>query len=336
MSGSGKAMLVCGAVVLAVAPTVAWSMLFGEPSVASDHDRATNGVRIGPDWLAGDGSADAARLALSMHALGLRTVYADLGVADPAGGLARRAADGGRTAVDEQVAIDFLQRMRAVAPEVKVLPSLGGRLAKDVRPADVDQRAGIAATAGALVAGGAPGVHLAVAGASSATPGFLGLVEEVKSQVADATLSVRGTLPTRDGETIAGLAALCTAADELVIPIHGTGAWARLAYETRVAWTTRQLVRALPAPEQGGCTWSLEIPTVDQPAPRHDPGVETLATALAGVRRGLGSAPVPTGLGGVVIQDARTMSVREWGTYEAAWRGRSGSGVSVPGGPDGV
>ena len=136
--------------------------------------------------------------------------------------------------------------------------------------------------------------------------------------------------------SLPGLAALCDAADALVVPMHGTGAHTRLGYEAQVAWTTRRLAETLPAPEWGGCAWSLEVPTVDRPAPDHDPTVETLSGALAGIRRGLGDAAIPVGFAGVVLQDARTTSVREWGSYEAGWRGRSGSGITVPGGPDGV
>jgi hypothetical protein len=200
----------------------------------------------------------------------------------------------------------------------------------------VEQQVGIAQTAALLVDGGARGVHVAVTGTSTSTPGFVPLVRRVKAELGDAVVSVRGGLPGAAGETLDGLAALCAEADALVVPMHGTGAQTRLGYEARVAWATRRLAETLPAAEEGGCAWSLEVPTVDLPAFDHDPRVETLSGALAGIRRGLGDAPVPVGFAGVVLEDSRTTSVREWGSYEAGWRGRSGSGITVPGGPDGV
>ena len=336
MRASWKAALLGAAVVAVGAPVAAWTALFGVSSPSSRHDRGANGVGLGPDWLAGDGAADAPRLAMAMQGLGLRTAYAELGTVDPAGRLARRGADGGRVALDERVAGAFLLQMRRAAPEVRLVPVLGGALARDVRPADVDQRAGIARTAAALVDAGAPGVHLAVVGATSATPGLLALVQAVDATVGAGTVSVRSPLPDVDGETLAGLGRLCAAADALVLPLHGTGARTPLGYETQLAWATRRLARALPPPERGGCTWSLEVPTTNRAGPGHDPSVETLPLALAAVRRGLGDAAVPDGFAGVVVQEARSTSVREWGTYEAAWRGRPGSGVTIPGGPDGV
>lgn len=336
MRSSWKAALFGAAVVTGAAPAAAWSVLFGTSSAASDHDRGTNGVHVGPDWLAGDGSAKAGRLAMSLHGLGLRTVYAEIGVVGPDGELARRTHDGARVSVDEHEAASFLADMGRAAPDVRVLPIVGGQLSRDVRPADVDQQVGIARTAVSLVEAGAPGVHLSVPGTTSGTPGFLPLVRRVKADVGDAVVSVRATMPGVGDESLAGLAALCGAADALVVPLHGTGANTRLGYEAQVAWTTRRLADTLAAPESGGCAWSLEVPTVDRTAPAHDPTVETLSRALAGVRRGLGDDAVPVGFAGVVVQDARTTSVREWGTYEAGWRGRPGTGVTVPGGPDGV
>jgi hypothetical protein len=336
VSGSWKSALLGAVVVLAAAPVASWHLLFGASSAPADHDRASNGVHLDASWLAGDAGVPPARLALSMQGLGLRTAYATLGVVDDAGRLVRRAGDGARVPLDVAPGLGFLSALREAAPGVRVFPSIGGTLARDVRPADPDQRAGIARTVGSLVASGAQGVHLRVQGATTQTPGFLALVEHTRRAAGDGTVSVQAALPGTAGETIGGLVELCGAADELVIPLHGTGARSPLVYESQVAWATRRLARALPPPESGGCMWSLEVPTVDRATELHDPRIETLSLSVAGVRRGLGDDSVPVGFAGVVLQDASATSMREWGTFDAAWRGRPGTGVAVPGGPDGV
>ncbi len=331
------ALAVCGA------PVAAWQWAFGAQSDPAVHDRGDNGVWTGGHGLHGDAATSPERLAMSLHALGVKRLYPDLGPVDARGWPGRRLPDGAHRPYTPESAGALLTGLRTASPEVAVLPRTGGLVGRDLRPGDADQRAGLAAHAALLTDLGAAGLHLDATGVADGSRAWLALLDEVKAAMPpDRTLSVTLTRPPVPGLDPAGtgwslgyVQQVCAAADAVVLPVAETGASWSVTYETRVAWWTRRMAERLPGPDAGGCTWTVAVSTDDTRSDARDPTVESVGHAVAGVRRGLAGRAIPTNFVGVDVMEARTASAREWASYEAGWRGRPATGVVVPERADG-
>jgi hypothetical protein len=335
---------VYGTLALAFAtPAVTWQVLFGERSTAKEHDQGDNGLWLRRHWLHGGTDTSAERLSLALQALGVKRIYPFLGPMDGEGWPGWRDDQGLATRYDPAVAATFFDQMARAAPGVVVLPWTGGVLRRDVRLEDEAQRAGFAAHTAQLTALGAGGVHVNVEPLPDGSRAYLELLREVKGAIGPGkVLSVAAYPPTTPLHPVPDVhwslsyaREVCQVADELVFMAYDTGASFGVIYETQVAVWTRDLVRELPPPGAGGCTWSMGVPTYDDDEPWHDPQVETLGRALIGVQRGLGDRPVPPSFRGVTLYASWTTSPREWAVYDRGWRGKDATGVVVPDHGDG-
>jgi len=330
--------VVYGSLVGPVAVFAAWwSWSWGEVEAPGRWDRGDNGLWMRRHWLHGGAEAEPAELAASLEELGIRRIYPFLGPMDEEGWPGWRD-DGRIRRYDPAVAGAFLGEMRRVAPGVRVLPWTGGNLHQDVGLTDRAQRAAFATHMAELTRLGAHGVHLNVEPLPSGSGGYLDLLRAVKTAIGpDRTLSVAAYPPETPLHpfpdvhwTLEFTRQACLEADELVVMGYDTAQESGIVYETIVATWTRDLLRTLPPPEQGGCEWSMGVPAYEDDEPWHRPDAETLEHGIRGVERGLADQPDPGNFTGIAIYASWTTDRAEWAAYDRLWRGVSPTGALVP------
>jgi hypothetical protein len=179
------------------------------------------------------------------------------------------------------------------------------------------------------VAAGADGVHLNIEPVSDSDPGFVELINLVRSGLpATATVSVAAVAPRNARIAVRPeyywsfdyLRAVCRAADEVVVMGYDTWLDDPVTFRKVVAEWTAALIAELPA---GDCSWRMGIPSYDDHAPHHKLDVERIDLALLGVRDGPAAAGRAGGFTGVAIYASWTTDAQEWAAYDALWLGRA-------------
>ena len=230
----------------------------------------------------------------------------------------------------------FLQTARRVAPELKILPWVGGlrvgvRRARSgtVDLADLGQRQRIVAECRGLIDEGFDGIHLNLEPVDDGNVDFLALLRALRSAVGrDHLLSLSAirpgpfTFPMAPNfvwtpDYYARVAAL---ADQIVVMAYDTGLPTTGLYRRYVTWAAGSVTRALMQ-SQARARVLIGIPTYTETGLMHRANVETAENALLGVIAGL------RGLGGgtfegVALYAEWTTDPDEWSTYERLWRGR--------------
>jgi hypothetical protein len=231
----------------------------------------------------------------------------------------------------------FLQTARRVAPELKLLPWVGGLRAgyRRTRPgtldlADLGQRQRIVAECRGLIDEGFDGIHLNVEPVDDGNVDFLALLRALRSAVGqDHVLSLSAIKPGPlalplapnffwTSEYYGRVAAL---ADQVVIMTYDTGLPTAGLYRRYVAYAARTVTTNL-ARAKARARVLIGVPTYDETGIMHRANVETSENALLGVIAGLRGLGTGGTFEGVALYAEWTTEDAEWAVYERLWRGK--------------
>ena len=231
----------------------------------------------------------------------------------------------------------FLATARRVAPQLKLLPWVGGlrKGYKRQRPGtielnDLSQRQRIVAEVRGLVDEGFDGVHLNIEPIDDDNVEFLALLRALRTAVGDPRLlSVAATRPAPLGLPRAPNFAwspdyysrVAAVVDQLVIMAYDTALPTSSLYRRYVSWAARSVAGALDKPGSK-VRVLMGIPTYEPYSLMHRRGVETPENALAGVVAGLRGLGAGGTFEGVAIYAEWTTDEKDWRAYERHWRNR--------------
>ncbi len=277
--------------------------------------------------------AEITTLVAALRAHDLGTIYPFVGPLAPDGRFGWRDGDTLRE-YDPAVARAFFTRAHAADPTLRIVPWTGGVFERDVHLASPEWRAAFVAQAGALVALGADGVQLNIEPMVSYAAGYLDLLRELRAGLGpEAILSVAAYPPPTPLHPYpdvhwepAFLTEVCRLTDDISVMAYDTALPTKAAYSELMESWTRTLVTALGDER---CVWRIGVPAYEDDKPWHRPDAETLAAAIAGVERGLGTAPA--NFRGLAIYAGWTTNLAEWAVFDEAWRGEEAVGVGVEG-----
>jgi len=231
----------------------------------------------------------------------------------------------------------FLQAARRVAPELKLLPWVGGLRVGYRRQrqgsldlADLGQRQRMLAECRGLIDEGFDGIHLNVEPVDDGNVDFLALLRALRSAVgSEHVLSLSGTKPAPfalpmapnfvwSPEYYARVAAL---ADQIVIMSYDTGLPTAGLYQRYVAYAAASTTQTL-LHSKSRARLLMGVPTYDESGLMHRASVETTENALRGVVAGLRGLGAGGTFEGVALYAEWTTDDAEWEVYERLWRGK--------------
>jgi hypothetical protein len=232
----------------------------------------------------------------------------------------------------------FLEAARRVAPELKVLPWVGGlrlgyrrqRQGSLALP-DLGQRQRIVAECRGLIDEGFDGIHLNVEPVDDGNVDFLALLRALRSAVGDDhVLSLSAikpgpfALPMAPNflwthEYYARIAAL---ADQVVIMSYDTGLPTAGLYQRYLSYAAASTAKSLRN-SKSRARVLMGVPTYDESGLMHRKDVETTEHALRGVIAGLRGLGAGGTFEGVALYAEWTTDDAEWALYERLWRGKS-------------
>jgi hypothetical protein len=231
----------------------------------------------------------------------------------------------------------FLATARRVAPELKLLPWVGGlrKGYKRQRPgtielADLTQRQRIVAEARGLVDEGFDGVHVNVEPVDDGNDEYLALLRALRTAVGSGrVLSVSAIRPAPLGLPRAPnfawspdyYARVAATVDQIVIMAYDTALPTPSLYRRYVRWAARSVAGALDA-SGSDARVLMGIPTYEPYSFMHRPGVETPENALVGVVAGLRGLGAGGTFEGVALYAEWTTDASDWTAYERYWRNR--------------
>ena len=231
----------------------------------------------------------------------------------------------------------FLAVARRVAPELKVLPWVGGlrvgwkrQRAGTVDLADLGQRQRIVAECRGLIDEGFDGIHLNVEPVDDGNDDFLALLRALRPALGPGrVLSLSAIRPAPFALSLAPnfvwspeyYGRVAPLADQIVIMAYDTALPTSSLYRRYVAWATSSVTGALAA-RHSRTRVLLGVPTYDETGFMHRAGVETPENALLGVVAGLRGLGAGGTFEGVALYAEWTTSPRDWAVYERVWRGR--------------
>jgi hypothetical protein len=320
------------ALVLAVAGTAglayfAWAPLEDAAPHPFNHDR--NAVWLEHRWLERrHADAEMEALLARLRARGIGYAYPHVIPFDAAGRLPPH---------DREQMRAFLAAARRVAPELRVLPWIGGlrKGYKRQRPgtvelADLTQRQRIVAEARGLVDEGFDGVHLNVEPVDDGNDEFLALLRALRTAVGpDHVLSIAAIRPAPVGLPRAPnfawspgyYARVSATVDQIVIMAYDTALPTPSLYRRYVRWAARSVAGALDA-SGSEARVLMGIPTYEPFGFMHRRGVESPENALVGVVAGLRGLGAGGTFEGVALYAEWTTDAAEWAVYERLWRNR--------------
>jgi hypothetical protein len=228
----------------------------------------------------------------------------------------------------------FLASARRVAPEIRVLPWVGGlrvgyrrQRSGNVDLADLGQRQRIVAECRGLVDEGFDGIHVNVEPIEDGNVEFLALLRALRTAVGpDHLLSLSATRP---GPftlpfapnflwTSAYYARVAASVDQVVVMAYDTGLPTPALYQRYVAYAARAATHALAGSH---ARVLLGIPTYDDTGLMHRSLVESPENALRGTIAGLRGVGAGGTFEGVALYAEWTTDESEWRVYERRWRG---------------
>lgn len=231
----------------------------------------------------------------------------------------------------------FLATARRLAPDMKVLPWVGGlrvgyKRARSgtVALPDLGQRQRIVAECRGLVDEGFDGIHINVEPVDDGNVDFLSLLRALRTAVGDdRMLSLSAIRPApfaipgapNFAWSLDYYARVGALADQVVVMGYDTGLPASGFYRRYTSWVAATLTRSLPA-SRARARVLLGIPTYDDATAMHRPAVESPRNALLGVITGLRSIGGGGTFEGVALYAEWTTDAAEWEVYERLWRGK--------------
>jgi hypothetical protein len=229
----------------------------------------------------------------------------------------------------------FLAVARRVAPELRLLPWVGGLRAGYKRQragvlelSDLNQRQRIVAEVRGLMDEGFDGIHLDVEPIDDGNVEFLAVLRALRTAVGDGhLLSVAATRPAPLGlppapnfawspEYYARVAHLV---DQLTIMAYDTALPTPALYRRYVQWSAASVAGALSA-SGSEARVLMGVPTYDNYGFMHRAGVETPENALLGIVAGLRGLGAGGTFEGVAIYADWTTDQTDWAVYERLWR----------------
>ncbi len=231
----------------------------------------------------------------------------------------------------------FLQTARRIAPELKLLPWIGGlrvgykrQRTGSIDLADLGQRQRIVAECRGLIDEGFDGIHVNIEPVDNGNVDFLALLRALRTAVgADRVLSVSAIRP--------GPLALPFApnflwtpeyygrvggiADQIVVMAYDTGLPTTPLYRRYVSWASRRTTRALVGASPS-VRVLIGVPTYDRTGLMHRGGVETPENAFRAIIAGLRGVGGGGTFEGIALYAEWTTDDAEWAAYERLWRGR--------------
>lgn len=231
----------------------------------------------------------------------------------------------------------FLTTARRAAPEMKVLPWVGGvrvgyrrMRAGSVDLADLGQRQRIVAECRGLMDEGFDGIHVNVEPVDDGNDDFLALLRALRTAVGTGRiLSVAATRPGPFSPpllrnffwTRGYYARLAAIADQIVVMAYDTALPTATLYRRYAAYAastaTSELIRSA-----GRARILMGVPTYDETGLMHRAGVETPENSLLGIVAGLRGLGGGGTFEGVALYAEWTTEEAEWDVYERLWQGR--------------
>ena len=233
---------------------------------------------------------------------------------------------------------NFLATARLEAPEMKVLPWVGGlrvgyrrQRAGTMRLDDLGQRQRIVAECRGLVDEGFDGIHLNIEPVNDGNVDFLALLRALRTAVGtDRVMSISAIRPGPFALPIAPnflwspdyYARVAALVDQIVIMAYDTAIPTPALYRRYVAWAATSVTTTL-ADSRIRARVLMGVPTYDETGLMHRGHVETPENALLGIVAGLRGLGAGGTFEGVALYAEWTTDDAEWATYERIWRGRS-------------
>jgi len=231
----------------------------------------------------------------------------------------------------------FLAVTRRVAPEMKVLPWVGGLRVGYKRTiqgtldlADMAQRQRIVAECRGLVDEGFDGVHVNVEPIGEGNVDFLALLRAIRTAVGpDRIVSLSATRPgpislpmARNFFWTTGYyERVAAVADQVVVMAYDTALPTPRLYRRYVSYAAEQVTSTLVR-SNARARVLIGIPSYDETGIMHRAGVETLENGLLGCVAGLRGVGGGGTFEGVALYAEWTTGPEEWAVYERVWRGQ--------------
>jgi hypothetical protein len=229
----------------------------------------------------------------------------------------------------------FLATARQVAPNMKVLPWVGGlRMGyKRSKPgtidlADLGQRQRIVAECRGLMDEGFDGIHVNVEPVANGDDDYLALLRALRAAVGTGILSLSATRPGPMAPAFAPnffwtadyYARIAETADQVVLMTYDTAIPTPGLYRRYVAYAAAMVTADLARSSRARVL--VGIPTYKDSGLMHRKGVETPENALIGVVSGLRGRAGGT-FEGVALYAEWTTDPEDWAVYERVWRGHT-------------
>ena len=230
----------------------------------------------------------------------------------------------------------FLATARATAPDMKVLPWVGGLRVgyKRMRPGTIDlsdltQRQTIVAECRGLIDEGFDGIHLNVEPVDDGNVEYLAMLRALRTAVDPGMISLSAIRPGPFRVPIAPnffwtpeyYLRVAEQSDQVVTMTYDTAIPTAPAYRRYLAWSGQTVTRRFDAAHVRARVL-VGVPTYDQTGLMHRAGVETPENALLGVIAGLRGLGAGGTFEGVALYAEWTTDQAEWDAYERIWRGR--------------
>jgi len=232
----------------------------------------------------------------------------------------------------------FLATARQVAPNMKVLPWVGGLRVgyKRSRPgtidlADLGQRQRMVAECRGLMDEGFDGIHVNVEPVANGDDDYLALLRALRAAVGTGILSLSATRPGPMAPAFAPnffwtadyYARIASIADQIVIMSYDTGLPTAGLYQRYLAYAAAASAGRLLR-SKSRARVLMGVPTYDESGLMHRASVETTENALRGVIAGLRGLGAGGTFEGVALYAEWTTDDEEWAVYERLWRGKAG------------
>jgi glycosyl hydrolase family 18 (putative chitinase) len=229
----------------------------------------------------------------------------------------------------------FLATARQVAPNMKVLPWVGGLRVgyKRSRPGTIDlgdlgQRQRIVAECRGLMDEGFDGIHVNVEPVANGDDDYLALLRALRTAVGTGILSLSATRPGPMAPAFAPnffwtadyYARIADTADQVVLMTYDTAIPTPGLYRRYVAYAAAMVTANLARSSRARVL--VGIPTYKDSGLMHRKGVETPENALIGVVSGLRGRAGGT-FEGVALYAEWTTDPEDWAVYERVWRGHT-------------
>ena len=304
-------------------------------NVTDGHDDlGRNALWIGHGWLGADSWFDAskpaekARFRATPNIIKLAQKCRDNGIRDLYPHLTPTQANGAMSACDDAQIERFLDNTGGL----RVLPWIGGRMETHIAPDDAAKSARFVASVGALVKRHPrlAGVHLNVEPWKDGDIGMLRLLGDLKAAIGPhKVLSISGYpplgewYPLRLAWSESYYRQIAARVDQIAVMLYDSSLHDAKTYQWFVARWTRAM---LAWTRDGKAEVLLGVPTYGAAGPTmgplyHNPRVENLTNALAGLHRGLrDEGQLPRHYAGAAIYCEWETGAHEWRIWREEFR----------------